>query len=357
LNIVDWLRSVIVDRGSASGWTATSLAGIDNHFTEVFTRGNSPAPELMPFAAIILECLTRPNAMKPQNAKAVFPSWESGLQENEVVKFLDFVEELKKHSSNSFFREIRQCGKIPFAGCLSYYYRLYLATGNMPSFINGGMNEDVELHAYLRANYRALFAGCIGRTRIFSERLLREQISLHDIADELSTFSVDHDLSTPIDSAWLAATLKTSDQNRAPRIFNACLLPKTTAPGAAFEPHIYGKKANAYQVDHMIPESVILPNQPGEPEARTLVNFAPITRPANNAQGNLSCAGKLASGGSYANECINDPNVHPYVEWLVNKQAHYGAFLDQQERLQPNSTPPIVNERIKWLVDELTTRL
>jgi hypothetical protein len=357
LNIVDWLRSVIVDRGSASGWTASALAAIDNHFTEVFTRGNSPAPELMPFAAIILECLTRPNATKPQFAKSVFPSWEAGLLENEVVKFLDFVEALKKHNSNAFFREIRQCGKIPFAGCLSYYYRHYLVTGNLPSFLNGGINEDVELHAYLRANYRALFAGCIGRTRIFSERLLREQISLHDIANEISVFAVDHDLSTPIDPAWLAAMLKTADQNRAPRIFNACLLPKTTAPGALFDQHTYGKKANAYQVDHMIAESVIQPNQPGEPEARTLINFAPIRRPANNAQGNLSCAAKLAAGGSYANEVINDPNVHPYVGWLVGQQAQYGAFLDQQERLQPNSTPPIVNERIDWLVGELTPRL
>jgi hypothetical protein len=110
-------------------------------------------------------------------------------------------------------------------------------------------------------------------------------------------------------------------------------------------------------VDHLIAESVIQPNQPGEPEARTLINFAPLRRPANNAQGNLSCAAKLAAGGAYANECINDPNVHAYIEWLVANQAQFGAFLDQQERLQPNSTPPIVTERIQWLVNELTPRL
>ena len=357
LNIVDWLRSVIVDKGSASGWPATALSGIDNRFTEVFTRGTSPAPELMPFAAIILECLTRPTAAKPQHAKSVFPSWDAGLQESEVVKCLDFVEDMKKHSGNAYFREIRQCGKIPFAGCLAYYYRHFLATGNRPSFLNGGINEDVELHAYLRANYRALFAGQIGRTRMFSERLLREAISLHDIANEVSVFAVGHDLSSPIDNAWLTATLKITDQNRAPRVFNACLLPATTAPGALFEPHQYGKKATTYQVDHLIAESVIQANQPGEPEARTLINFAPLRRPANNAQGNLSCAAKLAAGGAYANECINDPNVHPYVEWLVADQAQFGAFLDQQERLQPNSTPPFAEHRITWLATQLLGRL
>ena len=107
----------------------------------------------------------------------------------------------------------------------------------------------------------------------------------------------------------------------------------------------------------MIAESVIQPNQPGEPEARTLLNFAPIRRPANNAQGNLSCAAKLAAGGSYANEVINDPNVHPYVGWLVGQHAQHAAFLDQQERLQPNSTPPIAEERIGWLVQRLLPRL
>jgi hypothetical protein len=357
LNIVDWLRSVIVDRGSASGWSSAELASIDNRFTEVFTRGNSPAPDLMPFAAIVLECLTRPSSTKPQHAKAIFPSWEAGLQEPEVVRFLEFVEEIKSSGGNAYFREIRQCGKIPFAGVICYYYRHYLATAQLPSFLNGGIAEDVELHAYLRANYRALFAGRIGRTRIFSERLLREQISLHDIANELSVFAVDRDLGTPIDGDWLAATLKISDQNRAPRIFNACLLPRSTSPGAMFEPHAYGKRATTYQVDHLIAESVILANQPGEQEARTLINFAPIRRPANNAQGNISCAAKLADGGSYANECINDDSVHPYVEWLVATQSNHGAFLDQQERLQPNSVPPIAQERIQWFVNELSERL
>jgi hypothetical protein len=356
LNIVDWLRSIIVDRGSASGWNAPALAAIDNRFTEVFTRGTAPEPGLMPFAAIILDSLTDSD---PQHAVPVFPSWNAGLSEQEVNRFLDFVEKLRTFNNNAFFREIRLCGKIPFAGCLAYYYRLFLASGNSPSFLTGGITEDSELHAYLRANYRVLIAGRIGRTRPFSEQLLHDPVTLFQIADAISTFATGNDLSKSVDHAWLTATLKTTDQGRAPRVFNACLLPLAATPGAIFEPHTYGRKGNVYQVDHMIPESFIdaNPNEPGEPEARSLRNFAPVRRSANVAQSNLTCAGKLAAGGTYANECVNDPNVHPYVAWLVANQAHHGAFLDQMERLQPLSAPPIAEDRIDWLVNRLVQRL
>ncbi len=356
LNNVDWLRSIIVDRGSASNWSASTLADIDNRFTDVFTRGTTPEPELLPFAAIILDSL---NNSDPTRAEAVFPSWTAGLAAPEVNRFLDFVEKLKMQTDNAYFRELRQCGKLPFAGCLAYYYRLFLTSGNLPSFLSGGTNEDSELHAYLRANYRMLIAGQIGRTRPFSEKLLHTSATLLQIADDISMAASGHALSSAVDRAWLAASLKTTDQSRAARVFNACLLPQATTPGGGFDPHIYGRKGNVYQVDHMIPESFIdtNPNEPGELEARTLRNFVPVRRSANVAQSNLTCAGKLAAGGTYSNEVMNDSRVHPYVQWLVNNQAKYGAFLDQMERLQPLATPPIAEERIDWLVGCLLPRL
>ncbi len=356
LNIVDWLRSIIVDRGSVAGWSSSALASLDNRFTDVFTRSTAPEPELMPFAAIILDSL---NDSDPMRAQAVFPSWTAGLAEPEVNQFLDFVEKLKASTDNAYYREIRQCGKIPFAGCLAYYYRLFLASGNWPSFLNGGTNEDSELHAYLRANYRILIAGRIGRTRPFSERLLHNSVTLLQIADEISINATGKALSSMVDQAWLAASLKTTDQSRAARVFNACLLPQATTPGGVFDPHTYGRKGNVYQVDHMIPESFIdtNPNEPGEPEARTLRNFVPVRRSANVAQSNLTCAGKLATGGPYSNEVMNDPRVHPYVQWLVNNQAKHGAFLDRMELLQPLANPPIAEDRINWLVGCLLQRL
>lgn len=356
LNIVDWLRSIIVDRGSASGWSMSALAAIDNRFTDVFTRAAAPEPELMPFTAIILDSLTHQN---PKRAQDVFPSWTSGLSEQEVNRFLDFVEKLKANTDNAYYCEIRQCGKIPFAGCLAYYYRLFLGSGNLPSFLTSDTSENAELHAYLRANLRILIEGRIGRTRLFSEKLLHEQVDLFKIADEISISATGTGLNSAVDLAWLTANLKTADKGRAPRIFNACLLPQATNPGGIFEPQTYGRKGNVYQIDHMIPESFIdaFTNDPGALEARTLRNLAPVRRSANVAQSNLTCAGKLAPGGTYANEVVNDPKVHPYVIWLVDNQARYGAYLDQMERLQTLATPPIADDRINWLAESLLSRL
>lgn len=356
LNKVDWLRSIIVDKGSASGWSASALADFDNRFTEVFTRGTAPEPELLPFAAIVLDSLTDSDQKR---ANAVFPSWAVGLAEKEVNQFLDIVEKLKTHNGNAYYREIRLCGKIPFAGCIGYYYRLFLASGNSPSFLNSGISEDSELHAYLRANYRALLAGRIGRTGPFSEKLLHDSVALIQVADEIAIFSTKNGLSSVVDQAWLNSALKATDQTRAPRVFNACLLPVAANPGSAFDPYKYGKKGNEYQIDHMIPASTIAANAnaPGEPEARTLRNFAPVRRSTNVAQSNLTCAGKLAAGGTYANEVMNDPKVHPYVRWLVNNQATLGSYLDRMDLLQPLATPPIAEDRINWLAGCLLPRL
>ena len=353
LSIVDWLRSVIVDRGSSAGWDGNAIARIDNTFTEVFTRETATDADLIPFASLVLDTLN----CKGEEAK-IFPSWDN-LLEAEVDGFLSFVDKLKATNGSTYYDELRQCGKLPYAACLSYYYRRYLATGQYPSFVSGGVNENAELHTFLRANLRALLAGRIGRTREFAEELLREQSTLDSVADEISDFAVGIKLSANVDESWLRSSLKLTNQQRSPRVFNACLLPVKGDRGADFVPHRYGKKATVYQVDHMIPESVIKQhaNDPGAPEARTILNFAPIRRTANVAQSNLSCAGKLAAGGSYANELINDPNVHPYVRWLVEKQAACGALLDQMARLQPNSDPDIAKQRVDWLVKRLLPRL
>jgi hypothetical protein len=124
-----------------------------------------------------------------------------------------------------------------------------------------------------------------------------------------------------------------------------------------FKPHRYGKGASSYQIDHLIPESALIENAPGEPQGRLLMNFGPIRRTANNKQSNLMCSQKLSEGGSYHVEMHNDENIHPYVEWLVMNQAERENFLDRQDLLQPNSNPPIADERIAWIAERLRERL
>ena len=84
-----------------------------------------------------------------------------------------------------------------------------------------------------------------------------------------------------------------------------------------------------------------------------MANFAPLRRTANNRQTNLACSQKLNAGGSYANECLMDPSVHPYVRWLVANQAPFGMQLDIQALLQSGTLPPIAQQRIEWIADQL----
>lgn len=353
LNIVDWLRSIIVDTG-ATVWNDVEIERIENRFTEVFTRGGrQPETELLPFAAI-----TKAALENPTSAPSVFPTWNTSLSTIEVETFLDFVDEMFAHKDNPYFRELRATGSIPFAGCISYYYKLLLQTGNRPSFLSNGSQEDAELLDFLRGNYRVLFDGQIGRTREFAERLLLvANYSISQAADEMSSQYLQIALNQPVDIGWLKATLRQTNQKRAARAFNACLLPAFNAPQLSFEPQLYGRRTQDYQIDHLIPDTAFTANHPGELEGQFLANFAPVRRSANNRQTNLQCSTKLDAGGSYESEVNNDPTAHPYVAWLVHNQRHYHSDLDRQELLQTLSTPAIADERITWLGDRLIQRL
>ncbi len=354
LSIIDWLRSIIVDRGSASGWTAADTEVLENRFTEVFTKeGSAPESDLIPLAAIIKDSLTNSSVAK---ALSVFPSWQSGLQLDEVRQFLSFVEAMFDSKDNPYYREIRSCGAIPLAGCICHYYRTFLSAGSTPSFLSGGTIEDADLKAFLRAYYRVVFDGHVAGTRGFAERLLHENLSLPTVADELSIHFLGRALNLQVDRDWLVSTLKQADQRRARQVFNACFLSQIGTSGS-FAPYVFGKGAHHYQIDHMIPDSVIQTNRPGGPEARLLTNFAPITRPSNIRQLNVQCSQKLVSGGTYDAECQNDPRVHPYVQWLVANQGQYWNQLDRQELLRALATPGIGDQRIQWLADWLIQRL
>lgn len=356
LSNVDWLRSLIVDQGSRSGWSPGEIELIENRFTEVFTKdGKGPQTDLQPFVAIVKDALEDRDGDSPSR---VFTGWsEQQLTVDEVEAFLGFVERVSLNETDPYLREIRACGSIPFAGVLCNYYRAFLATGEDPGFLSGGSKESQELREYLRANYRALFNGRIGRTRGHAARLLISDDSLEVVAEAISQDFLACSLATGVDSDWLKSALRQADKKRAPRVFNACLLSERSADAEEFPIQLYGLRSNQYQIDHLYPESAILIHQDGEAEVNRLMNFAPIRRTANVAQSNLSCAQKLAPGGMLSVEVANDEHAHPYLEWLVETQGRHGSFLDQQARLMPNQPPGIADERIEWLTSRLASRL
>jgi len=355
LNIVDWLRSVIIDQGGQSGWSPDEIECLENRFTETFNKdtGVGPEAELIPLASILKEVLTEDNLA---NKTRIFPSWGPQFDVAEVETFLDFVDQIWDHDGNPYVREIRSCGAIPFAALILYFYRRQLHGGIEPSFLKGGDLDDPALLLFLRGYYRVVFEGRVARTRDYARKLLLTDETLQDVSSQLSRHFIGKGLDEVVDRDWLVATLKASDQKRARQIFNACLLPELDS-GTSFQPHRYGRNAEDYQIDHMIPASVLEPHQAGGSEGQLLMNFSPIRKTTNVKQLNISCSHKLAVGGVYQMECINNENTHPYLRWLVENQGIIGSQLDLQELLQTAATPTIAADRIDWLAERVMTRL
>lgn len=355
LNVVDWLRSVIIDQGGQSGWAPELIESLENRFSETFNRenGDGPKAELIPLASILKEILTEGS---DEQRKRVFPSWGSTFLVSDVEKLLEFINQVWEHDENAYAREIRLCGAIPFAALILYFYRRLLSEGYEASFLKGGDLDDSSLLDLLRCYYRVVFEGSVARTREYAKNLILLDETLQNFANRLSKNFVNKLASESVDRDWLVAMLKAADNKRARQIFNACLLPEH-GTSSAFNPHRYGASAKNYQIDHMIPASVLELHQPGGIEGNLLMNFAPIRKTTNVRQQNIQCSFKLAEGGVYQMECINYPDAHPYLRWLVETQGNEGNRLDLQELLQTAALNNLAAPRIEWIANRLANRL
>ncbi len=357
LNIVDWLRAIVIDQGGSAGWSPDDIETLENRFSEVFNRddGSRPLPELIPLASILKEILGEEG---DAYGEKIFPSWKSGLKIEEVNRLLDFVDQVVNLAESPYLKEIRCCGAIPFAGVILYYYRLLVTENKSPDFLSGEVETEMDLWPYLRGYYRVVLDGRVGRTREYAKRLLTTETTPSETGEALSIAYLGKSLQEPVDSDWLRANLKETEKLHAPRVFNACLLPEWSASSLEkFTPHEYGSTAQHYQVDHLIPNSVLKKHEPGGPEGQMLMNFAPVSKPTNVKQLNIPCSHKLAEGGVFANEVINNPMAHPYLYWLVEQQGKYGSRLDLQVNLQTADPRGIGQERIEWIAERLKNRL
>lgn len=353
LGPVDLLRSYIVDRALLAGWSPSDIEAMENRFTEVFTSAEKPISELLPFVAIVLQKITTPG-----EEPLIFPSWPVGLTLTEVDNFLDFVARMCEPTDNGYVMELRETGAIPFAGVLCHFYQRFLAAGQMPHFLSKGNQDDADLHKYLCANYRALLAGQLGRSRVFAEMLLRPTDTLGKVADLLSQWAVKTSINSPVDPVWLRGTIRRLDKLRAPRVFNAIRLPPRSATwGTRFAPDIYGSKSQHLHIDHLFPASVVERDLPGAMESDTLVNLSPLPANQNRVAKATSCSSKLGPGGIYAAYVASHLSPHPYAMWLLQAQGDMGADLDRQELLEPNQEPDVVSPRIEWLSTNLHARL
>lgn len=351
LGVVDWLRSLILDKAFAASWDASDIEDLENRFSDVFSDGINPVSTLLPFARITKESLE-----DPKLAKSVFPSWSSDFKKSDVERFLDFVERYKNSLDNPYLVEIRACGTLPWSILIGYDYACHLARGPMPNYLGGPKNQDDGLRILLRACLRVMIEGKIGRIRSIAEAALRDGLSLQELAESMATSFSNSNINSPVNQDWLGTRLRRVDKKSAPRVFNACLLPEHDT-STSFTPQPYGKKTACYQVDHLIPESTIEDNQPGGMEARLLMNLAPLRRTTNNAQSNIRCSIKLQPTGPIGDDVQNDTNAHPYLAWIVNSQANLSNQLDRQDLLQSSQQPDVGDARINWLTQRLLTRI
>lgn len=359
LGPVDLLRAYIVERAAQAAWPAQEIEAMENDFTGIFVNDDKPVTELLPFVAVVLDALSTKNI-----PDRVFPSWSSGLVQSDVENLLQFVRDFHGcQNVNNYFDEIRQCGSIPFASLLTHYYCQSVHHQQpKPTFLNGGSQEDADLHRFLLANYRVLFDGKIGRTRTYTESILDGSAqSLAAIADDISNNYLGRGLSGTVDLGWLRACLNKVDQNRAKRAFNAMLLPNHSQGwGAPYQNVLsFGARVFQYHIDHLIPKGLQVPQVPGSEQIDTLRNFAPLRANQNRAAKASNCSFKLGPNGIYDVELANYPNYHPYPAWLVNQHAAtlQAPDLNDQRYLEPNQSPPIGDQRIDWIAAQLISRI
>lgn len=358
LGPVDLLRANILEHATIAGWAQADLESIENQFTETFTVDEKPKQDFMPFVNAALK------AMDDGKGARLFPSWGPTLKKSDVDAFLNFVDDFEASlAKNAYLKEIKLCGKLPVSIIFAYYYVDLLHGRKVnPAFFLGGTSEDADLHTFLIACYRLLLDGSIGRTSLELEQIVDGSltINLSDLADRLSTKFVGRSLTGNLDQQWLETHLSRVDKRRAPRIFNAMLLPLRSHLGSAFHPMRFGRAALDFHVDHLIPEALLKMQAPGGLEGQTLRNFAPLPTNQNRAAKATGCYVKLSSGGIY-DHYVNAGTthaVHPYCRWLLTSTGSpYATVLDTQANLEKNSAPDVGSLRISKIANELLVRI
>lgn len=358
LGPVDLLRASILEQATIAGWAQSDLEAIENQFTETFTFDEKPKQDFMPFVNAALKAIDNGHGTR------LFPSWGPTLQKADVDTFLDFVDEFESSiANNAFLKEIKLCGKLPVSIVFAYYYLDVLhGSKAKPSFFIKGTAEDAALHAFLVTCYRLLLDGSVGRTSGELEGLVDGSLvnTLSGLANDLSLKFVGRGVAATLDHQWLETHVNQIDKKRAPRIFNALLLPVKTSLGAAFSPITFGRAAMGFHVDHLIPEALLQLQAPGGLEGQTLRNFAPLPTNQNRVAKATNCSSKLSVGGIY-DQYVNTSTthqIHPYSRWLLTTTGvPNGAVLDNQANLEKNSTPDVGTQRITEIVTGLLPRI
>jgi hypothetical protein len=361
LNTIDLLRTHIVEKATQANWPPTDVEHIENLLTDVFMKNGAVVKSIMPLATAVQNLL-------PTSGVSIFPNWISGITRTEVEDFLDFVDAcVSASTSSAYLGEIAEVGALPFSIVVLFYYRMKVSNGQSPSFVAQGFassatQEDAELHLFVRASYRCMLAGIVGQLGPIADSTISSQpVSLAQISNQIGSLTASGSLAGAPTPGWIAAQLEGVNKDKAKRVFNACLLPLSGNAGGSFTPIAYGRSANKWQIDHLIPDSLLAANQPGVAEGQRIRNFAPILSQYNQSARNTPAAQKLAPNGLYDQMLTgianNGHTAHPFLVWLSANQSAMGTHLNDQTKLLPNANPAIGDNRIQYVEQLLSARL
>ncbi len=365
LSEVDLLRSEIIQQADQMRWNDDEIDQLENSFTEVFQSG------LIKGAKVLGKNLYDALDIDPVK---VFKNWNS-LEKSQVDDLLNFVTSIYNASMKEddegkkihpYLYEIFQCGDLPFALTVWYFYKFVHLEGKNPDFLGGDYDTKSSRHLLLRAFYRRIIDGSIGRIGPIVTNFILEKDSppittIHKLAFKINQDTGAGSLDSSPNEGWISQGLRKSGTNRARRIFNACLLPNRTDEGGDFTPIEYGTKKNQWNIDHLIPKVKTILNKTGEDEMDEIHNFAPLPSELNMKAKDYPCERKLKPDELYSTV----KSRHPYLEWLCTE--HYEEFKDKieggvhlfnsQDCLVVNATTPIGDKRIEEIKKLLKNKL
>ena len=365
LTEVDLLRSVIIQQAEEQKWDESDIGEIENRFTEVFQSGKIKAAKVL--GKHLYDALD-------SDPNIVFDKWEC-LQKDDVDDLLDFIDKVYDASNASddgenkkwpYLYENFQCGDIPFAIIVWFYYKKLQETGHEPDFLGGKIDTTNDLHDLLRAFYRRIINSSMNRTDVVASKFIRgkNQDKIQNMSILVNEINpTEESMVQNLDAVWIKTNLKKSNTNKIKRMFNACLLPEKNAKHGNFCPLEYSQ-GKGWAVDYLIPKKLAFNNIEGSEQIDAIVNRIPIHSSSKKTAKQVSCLEKIKPSGLLEQD-ISD---HPYVRWLITK--HYNVHKESKVRNKPAeyavnsleclnnmSEPHIGAERLDKITELLRDRL
>ena len=360
LKDADLLRDALLENAENLGWDIEEQNQLEDDFSGVFFSGNDQ-PKLQMLASYLNFALDK------HQQKKVFPNWDKFTKKDYDV-FYNYLMDFKKAKDDPekfpYLSEIFAVGGLPFTFAFLYFWFEYVLKNKKPDFCGGDIDTTSECYQLLRACYRRLLWGKIGRMGSMVESYILGSKNFEDVVKEINPSDVFGDLDQDLKEETLHVYLfQITVKEQFCRIFNACMLPERNGTIADFKPLIFGRSADEWAIDHLKPKATLLEKQPGFPAGNRLTNLAPLTNDLNQRVKALQCKIKLGENEAYRQ--VKDE--HPYLKWLV--ETHYQApkgidqnvwleNLDTQECLDIGSSEmPVGKNRIQELARLLAVRI